>query len=913
MLTSGHRLLKRSLQVIFCLVLLSLPLVAGCSKEEQKPQQHTLTYSAGANGSIKGESSQVVDHGGTGSQVTAEPDKFSHFVAWSDGVTSPERREQNVTGDVAVTASFAVNRYVTLAYTAGENGSIDGVAAQAIKPGDSGSPVTAVPASGYHFDSWSDGSTANPRTDHDVTDAIAVTASFAVNQYTLTYSAQEHGSIDGVSSQSVVHGGAGSKVTAVPAESYHFAGWSDGVTTASRTDRKVTADLTVTANFAIEQYILAYSAGDHGTIAGTSRQTVNTGDSGSKVTAVPADGYHFVGWSDGSTANPRTDRDVTGAIAVTAGFAVNQYTLTYSAQEHGSIDGVSSQSVDHGSDAEPVTAVAEKGYHFVKWSDGVTTAMRSDSGVKSDLTVRALFAINTYSVGGRIADLIKGTRVVLQNNGGDALVITANGEFTFTAELLDAADYEVTVQTQPTSPNQVCTVENDTGTISEADVTDISVSCVLRTYTVGGTISGIPAGDRVMLQNNDGDDLIVESDGPFVFATPLDDGSPYLVKVANPPAKPNWTCEVEKGVGSLAGLDISGVVVDCFPRVVLEATAGIRKIKLKWNAGDFSKVIFNLCRTQEEIPGDGFNGCQKLQGGVTDTNIDSPLAVTQLINDTPYWFQLEAQYLNGRRTLSEVVEAMPFGGLNDSGIDWCANGYSNLDVDRPRAEKAVSCASLASGFPLQDALHGRDALASDRRLKKTGTGSAGFDFTKLCSNGKAAGEGRCPPNPLPGNGLNNWACTRDNVTGLTWEVKAESGLRSKDNTYSWQSPDSKVNGGEPGLSNGGTCEGSRCDSLAYIEKVNETGLCGISDWRLPTRQELLSIVDNSTFKPAVDLRFFPNTVPAYYWSSTPYAEQQGSAWQVYFKSGEADPDEKSLSRHVRLVNGQTTTFGLDNP
>ena len=49
------------------------------------------------------------------------------------------------------------------------------------------------------------------------------------------------------------------------------------------------------------------------------------------VTAVPETGYHFVNWSDGSTANPRTDLDVTANLTVTANFAIDTFTLNYAA------------------------------------------------------------------------------------------------------------------------------------------------------------------------------------------------------------------------------------------------------------------------------------------------------------------------------------------------------------------------------------------------------------------------------------------------------------------------------------------------------------------------------------------------------------------------------------------------------
>ncbi len=64
------------------------------------------------------------------------------------------------------------------------------------------------------------------------------------------------------------HGGSRHPVTAMPNTGYHFVSWSDGVLTAARTDLNVTADLSVTASFAINTYTLTYTAGAGGTIAG---------------------------------------------------------------------------------------------------------------------------------------------------------------------------------------------------------------------------------------------------------------------------------------------------------------------------------------------------------------------------------------------------------------------------------------------------------------------------------------------------------------------------------------------------------------------------------------------------------------------------------------------------------------------
>ena len=70
-------------------------------------------------------------------------------------------------------------------------------------------------------------------------------------------------------------------------------------------------------------YTLTYTAGDHGSISGSSPQTVNSGSDGSAITATADEGYYFVNWSDDSTDNPRTDTNVTGDISVTANFALS--------------------------------------------------------------------------------------------------------------------------------------------------------------------------------------------------------------------------------------------------------------------------------------------------------------------------------------------------------------------------------------------------------------------------------------------------------------------------------------------------------------------------------------------------------------------------------------------------------------
>jgi hypothetical protein len=58
-----------------------------------------------------------------------------------------------------------------------------------------------------------------------------------------------------------------------------------------------------------------------------------------------------VKWSDGSTANPRTDTNVTANISVVASFAANSYTLTYTAGQNGAVSSNTPQTVSYGGSA----------------------------------------------------------------------------------------------------------------------------------------------------------------------------------------------------------------------------------------------------------------------------------------------------------------------------------------------------------------------------------------------------------------------------------------------------------------------------------------------------------------------------------------------------------------------------------
>lgn len=90
----------------------------------------------------------------------------------------------------------------------------------------------------------------------------------------------------------------------------------------------------------------------------------------------------------------------------------------------------------------------------------------------------------------------------------------------------------------------------------------------------------------------------------------------------------------------------------------------------------------------------------------------------------------------------------------------------------------------------------------------------------------------------------------------------------------------------------------------------ELDLLGKKDWRLPTRKELCCLVDDTRISPAIDTNFFPDTRSRWYWSSSLYAGDSGSAWFVDFCNGLAGYDTRGYSsgfvRAVRSVGASSS-------
>ena len=173
-----------------------------------------------------------------------------------------------------------------------------------------------------------------------------------------------------------------------------------------------------------------------------------------------------------------------------------------------------------------------------------------------------------HPVGGSVAGLVAqaaGAGLVLQNNGGDDLAVTADGAFAFRTQLAEGSAYAVTIKTQPASPSQVCSVSAGSGTMGRDAVAHIRVDCmrqVAPVYLIGGTVSGL-AGSQLLLQNNEADELAISANGRFAFPAALPDGAAYSVTVKSAPSSPAQSCIIRNGSGAVRGADVADIAIDC--------------------------------------------------------------------------------------------------------------------------------------------------------------------------------------------------------------------------------------------------------------------------------------------------------------------------------------------------------------
>src|SRR6202521_2076521 len=145
----------------------------------------------------------------------------------------------------------------------------------------------------------------------------------------------------------------------------------------------------------------------------------------------------------------------------------------------------------------------------------VVTSGSGTVGASNVTNVSVACTTNSYTIGGMVTGLT-GSGLVLRDNGGDDLSVTAAGAFTFATPVPSGMTYSVTVFNQPAIPNPPCTVANGTGsgTVTNANVTTVVVACgrfafvansgsgTVSSYSVNSTTGALTAVASVMAGSN---------------------------------------------------------------------------------------------------------------------------------------------------------------------------------------------------------------------------------------------------------------------------------------------------------------------------------------------------------------------------------------------------------------------------
>ena len=216
---------------------------------------YNLNITTNGNGTITKSPDQTSYASGTSEILTASPEDGWKFTGWSGDATGAENPLTiTMDADKNIAATFTqIATDFALIITTDGNGTVTKNPDQTTYSGGTSVTLTATPLSGYQFVSWSGdaGGTTNPLSiTMDKDKQITATFSLAP-QYSLNISVSGNGSVTKSPYQTTYSAGASVTLTANPAASKQFTGWSGAVSgTTNPLTIIMSADKTITATFA---------------------------------------------------------------------------------------------------------------------------------------------------------------------------------------------------------------------------------------------------------------------------------------------------------------------------------------------------------------------------------------------------------------------------------------------------------------------------------------------------------------------------------------------------------------------------------------------------------------------------------------------------------------------------------------
>jgi N-acetylneuraminic acid mutarotase len=181
-------------------------------------------------------------------------------------------------------------------------------------------------------------------------------------------------------------------------------------------------------------------------------------------------------------------------------------------------------------------------------SDNASSAGTSGSGGKTA----------AYAIGGSISGLSQSGLSLTAAGSNSVSVAAGASSFMLPNPVSSGMTYTVSVHAQP--QGETCQVNNASGTVASAAVTNVQVSCTMNTYPVGGTVTGLNASGLVLAN---GTVTVTVSTGAsaFVFPTKLTLGTAYAVTVQTQPT--GLTCQVINASGTMPAAAVTNLLVAC--------------------------------------------------------------------------------------------------------------------------------------------------------------------------------------------------------------------------------------------------------------------------------------------------------------------------------------------------------------
>ena len=347
---------------------------------------YTLTLTCDEGGTVGKNPNYEYYEENTIVTIFANANEGYEFIQWSDGNTESVR-SITITQDMVLHATFVEEQkeQFSLTITADEGGTVTTIPNQDTYDAGTIVAVIANANDGYEFVRWSDGITDNVRS-VTMTQDITLHATFVAKQkeqYTLSLTAGEGGSVTKTPDQPSYEDGTSVDIAAIANDGYEFVTWSDGNTSAQRTiimDR----DYSFTAIFQstsvpADYYTLILTCDEGGTVRKSPDREHYEVNTVVTIFAQANEGYDFVKWSDGNTDSIRTIT-MTQNIALHAIFVAEpkpQYVVSVTASEGGTVTKTPNQELYDEGTTVIIIAQANNGYEFAEWSDGNKNSVRS--------------------------------------------------------------------------------------------------------------------------------------------------------------------------------------------------------------------------------------------------------------------------------------------------------------------------------------------------------------------------------------------------------------------------------------------------------------------------------------------------------------------------------------------------------